>query len=374
MSISIGGDGKKTGTIAGQPTVRARFLDNFRDFSVWWQDELSQLAPPWLKDFFARQDPVSTVQEVDGSLVVKHQSDTQPRVLEPRLGVDRQSLGGAHLVYLLPEDAVLRRQKWLPRAARAQARNIMSLQIPSETPFSSDEVYADTHVIDDDRDASEVLAVQGLAQRATVDGIAARVLDVYGVRLAGIDVADPASANGRAGFNFLPVEKRIAARSSGFSLDRVLLIVLAGAALFAGWAWRDLQQRQIAAAETALSAAEGRAEEALKVVAQISSGADAIARMGAALNDPLRFERVYEATAALLPDGTWLEEFAFSRPVATITGLSTNSAALVEILEASEFVASAKFVSPVVADSQSRAERFRMEITFAAPSGSEAGQ
>lgn len=374
VSISIGGNGKKTGMIAGQRTVRAVFSDSLREFLVWWRDELVQLAPQWTKGLFARQDPVSTVQEVDGALRVKHQTDTEPVLLEPGLGPIQGPLGGARWVYLLPEDAVLLRQKWLPRAARAQARNIMSLQIPSETPFAIDEVYADTRIIDDDSSATEVCAVQGLAQRATVDGIVARALEVYGVRLAGVDVVDPGSANGRAGFNFMPVAKRPSAQAGRFSLNRALMIVLAGAALFAGWAWNDLQQRRIVSAEAALSAAEGRAQEALSVLAQISTGADAIALMGAALNDPLRFERVYGAAAALLPDGTWLEEFTYSRPVATITGLSDNSAALIEILEASEFVASARFVSPVVTDSQSGAERFRMEITFAPPMTPEAGK
>ena len=52
-----------------------------------------------------------------------------------------------------------------------------------------------------------------------------------------------------------------------------------------------------------------------------------------------------------------------------ITGLSSNSATLVEAFEASEAVASARFVSPIVTDSQSGAERFRLEITFKGPAG-----
>lgn len=374
MSTSADGDSKTTGMIAGQSAVRADLTANIREFLVWWRDELSQLSPSWIRRLFSGQDPVSTVQELDGCLVVKHQGDTRTHVLDPAHGPARLRLGAAQAVYLLPEDAVLRRRKQLPRAARAQARNIMALQIPSETPFAMDEVYADTRVIDEDSAAGEILADQGLAQRATVDGILTRMGDIYGVRLSGVDVADSGSVDGRAGFNFLPVEKRAVAQVGRFSLNRVLVIVLVGAAMFAGWAWRDLQDRRIAASEAALPAAEAGAEEALRVIKQISAGADTIQSMDVLLNDPLRFQQVYEATAALLPDGTWLEEFVYARPVVTITGLSANSAALVEILEASDLVASAKFASPVVTDSQTGAERFRMEITFAAAASQEDGE
>jgi hypothetical protein len=48
----------------------------------------------------------------------------------------------------------------------------------------------------------------------------------------------------------------------------------------------------------------------------------------------------------------------------TVTGLSGNSATLVEAFEASDAIAGARFASPVVRDSQTGAERFRLEITF----------
>ncbi len=67
---------------------------------------------------------------------------------------------------------------------------------------------------------------------------------------------------------------------------------------------------------------------------------------------------------ALLPDGSWLEEFAYERPTVTLTGLSGNSATLVEAFEASDAIAGARFASPVVRDTQTGAERFRLEITF----------
>jgi len=85
--------------------------------------------------------------------------------------------------------------------------------------------------------------------------------------------------------------------------------------------------------------------------------------------------RAYHLVASLLPDGSWLEEFSFNQPVATITGLSGNSATLVEAMESSDLVEAAKFTSPIVTDPRSGAERFRMEITFkSAPAQAEAAK
>ena len=40
---------------------------------------------------------------------------------------------------------------------------------------------------------------------------------------------------------------------------------------------------------------------------------------------------------------------------------------MIEALEASDLVASAKFMAPVVTDPQTGAERFRLQVTFADP-------
>jgi general secretion pathway protein L len=134
--------------------------------------------------------------------------------------------------------------------------------------------------------------------------------------------------------------------------------------VFAGFAWRDLQQRRIAAADTVIATAEVGAAEAMQISTRVTQGISGIEKLSAEQADPLGFLRVYNTVASLLPDGSWLEEFAYERPTVTLTGLSGNSATLVEAFEASDEIAGARFASPVVRDSQTGAERFRLEITF----------
>jgi len=310
---------------------------------------------------------VAFVQEVDGKVLFQRPSEATRRVLPVASSGNRSDISGAAVLYLLPEGGVLLREKRLPRASRARVQSIMNLQLASETPFTVDEVYSDSLVVDEDDATREIVVIQALVPRSIVDGIAKDLHQTYGAKLLGVDVADPTSSTGRAGFNVLPRDRRASAGGKGFSVNGVMLLILLGSALFAGWAWRDLQQRRIATAEGLLVGAEAQAAEAMRVNALVNDGVAGIEYVGAELRDPLGFFRAHEAIAALLPDGTWLEEFSYARPVASIAGLSSNSATLVEALESSDLVESAKFSSPVVADPQNDAERFRLQVTLLDP-------
>jgi len=303
------------------------------------------------------------VQEVDGQLVLKAKPGVPAVPLAPG-GKTPRGIPRAGVVYILSEDAALRRERRLPTASRAHVQNIMNLQMASDTPFTIEEVYADSVVTGEDDVAREIIVSQALAPRASIDALVDQMYQGYGIQLSAIDLADPGMPAGRVGYNLLPPSRRPAVKSGGSSGIRFLAFVLLGAAVFAGFAWRDLQQRRIAAADTLIATAEVGAAEAMQVSTRITQGIGGIEKVAAEQADPLGFLRVYNVVASLLPEGSWLEEFAYERPTVVVTGLSGNSATLVKAFEASDAIAGARFASPVVRDSQTGAERFRLEITF----------
>jgi hypothetical protein len=245
-------------------------------------------------------------------------------------------------------------------------------QMASETPFTVDEVYSDSIITGEIAATRELHVSQALTPRAAIDDLIARLRSDYGIELAGIDVADVTASSGRAGFNLLSTAMRPRTASGQFSGLRLMLLVLAGAAIFAGMSWRDLQERRIAAADALIADAEGGAAGAMQVSTQVNQGIEGVKRLAAEQADPASFLRVYDLSASLLPDGTWLEEFSYERPVAYLTGLSANSATLVETFESSELVQGARFASPTVTDPVTGAERFRLEVTFKAPGSASA--
>jgi general secretion pathway protein L len=366
VSIAVDGGRDELVSQKSGDSPRLSLSDGAGGFLRWWGAELSAMTPGWLRDAFFPRAAVATVRDIDGKLFIQ-QPGSKLVELAPAPGKRRTAIGGASLVYLLPKAGALLRQKRLPRASRMHVQGIMDLQIPSETPFSADEIYSDTRITGEDDAMGEIFVSQALAPRLGIDEISARMLDVHGVRLAGVDVADAASPSTGLGFNLLPHDVRAPVKTGGVSLNLLLLVLLVISMVFAGWAWRDLQQRRLASAEAELALVEVQSQGALQVNAQVRDGIAGIQQMESAVRNPLRFAHVYETVSALLPDGTWLEEFNYTQPQAELSGFTDSSATVIEALEGSDFVASAKFMAPVVTDPQTGAERFRLQVTFADP-------
>lgn len=371
--MSIAQDGNRDPAGAHESAVpQGGSASGIGGFLAWWRDELVAMAPKGLRGTFNRDPEVATVQEVDGQVYLKRRSNASPRALQMGTGKPVANLPSGGVVYLLPEDGALRRERRLPAASRAHIQDIMNLQMASETPFTVDEVYSDSIITGEDDEAREILVSQALAPRAAIDALVQRMRADYGLEITGLDIADPLAANGRVGYNLLPSGKAKAGKGSGITLNRLLILGVLGAGVFAAMSWRDLQERRIASADALIAAAEGNASEALAVNTKITQGVEGIQKVTAETQQPLSFMSAYNLIASLLPDGSWLEEFNYDRPVVVITGLSSNSATLVQAMESSDLVESAKFTSPTVTDPRSGAERFRMAVTFKTPDGAAA--
>lgn len=331
-------------------------------YFAWWREELSALAPKGMRQAFDSRTMGATVQEVDGQLILKRKPGAAGKVLPAEPRKVAAALPKGEVIYLLPEDGALRRERRLPSASRAHIQDIMNLQMASETPFTVDEVYTNSIVNGEDDATREIIVTQALAPRPAIDAILQRLRDTYGIELDRMDVADAAGAP--SGFNLLPFDDAAPARKSWLTLTNLSIAALVIAGVFAAVSWRDLQQRRIASADAIIAAAEENASEATSAMTRINNGIAGIERIAAAQQDKTTFLRVYNLVGQLLPTGTWLEEFNFEAPVAILTGLSSNSAPLIEAIESSDLVKSARFTSPIVTDPRSGAERFRMEITF----------
>lgn len=353
--------GKSGSGAAGQFALQK----NFKSYFAWWFSELASITPRWLRDAFAPGAEIPSIHEIDGQPML-----IQPgKAPQPLSQVGHKSLGDVPAIYLLPRASALLRDARLPAASRAHAQSIMDLQIASETPFTQEEVYADTIITGENEAARELLASQAIVPRAVIDAVAGRMRGQE-IRLAAIDIADGEGAG--LGFNLLPEEQRAPVKRGGATLNVILLTVLAGSAVFAGWAWRDLQTRRVATANAALSLAETQAAGAMQVHTMVTNGIVGAQQIEAVKSDPLRFAAVYEAVSATLPTGSWLDEFAYKRPEADLSGFAANSASVIEALEKSGLASSVKFVAPVVTDPRNGAERFRIKVVFADAQSGEA--
>ncbi len=367
MSVTRDGD-RDTVNVAGDASgaAEAGAMAGKQGFLAWWGEELAGMMPAGWRGRRTVSRDVAIIQEIDGRLVFQSRPGATGRVLAPG-GRPPGGVPKGGIVYLLPPDKALRRDRRLPAASRAHIQEIMNLQMASETPFTVDEVYSDSIVTGEFDGSREIMVSQALAPRHVIDELIARLKSDYAIDLSAIDVADATADGGRAGFNLLPPAMRQRTASGQIWSVRLMLLALVGAAIFAGMSWRDLQARRIAVADSLVADAEGGAAGAMQVSTRVSQGIEGIGRLAAAQADALSFLRVYDLAARLLPDGAWLEEFSYERPVAYLTGLSANAATLVEAFESSDMVQGARFASPTVTDPATGAERFRLEVTFKAP-------
>ncbi len=255
MSITGEGDRELGRASEEDAASSVSFGGNVRDFFAWWRQELVSLTPGSWRNSLETRGAVATVQELDGQLVLKTKPGVPAVPLVPG-GKTPRGIPKAGVVYLLSEDAALRRERRLPSASRAHVQNIMNLQMASDTPFTIDEVYADSIVTGEDDAAREIIVSQALAPRASIDALVDQLYQGYGIQLSAIDLADKSTPTGRVGYNLLPPSRRPAVKTGGASGLRLLSIVLLASAVFAGFAWRDLQQRRIAAADSVIATAE----------------------------------------------------------------------------------------------------------------------
>ena len=117
------------------------FGANMRDFFAWWRQELVSLTPGSWRNSLETRGAVATVQEVDGHLVLKTKPGVPAVPLVPG-GKTPRGIPKPGVVYLLSEDAALRRERRLPSASRAHVQNIMNLQMASDTPFTLTRISA----------------------------------------------------------------------------------------------------------------------------------------------------------------------------------------------------------------------------------------
>ena len=94
-------------------------------FFAWWREELSALAPKGMRQAFDSHTIGATVQEVDEQIVLKRKPGAAGKVLpaDPRKASALAPKG--NIIFLLPEDGALRRDRRLPSASRAHRRRYM---------------------------------------------------------------------------------------------------------------------------------------------------------------------------------------------------------------------------------------------------------
>jgi len=150
-------------------------------------------------------------------------------------------------------------------------------------------------------------------------------------------------------------------------LNRILTLAvlgLVGAVIALGWTSRE---RQIEMLRSMIVAAEADAKEVLLLQSNLRGEIEIRRMIERRTSAPSRFPQLYASLTETIPDNTWIEALTFDEQSLSLIGLSRSSDTLIETLENTPGIVSARFVSPVVSDGRLEADRFRIEIILEQP-------
>jgi general secretion pathway protein L len=340
----------------------------------WWVDEIVQLLPERFAQMRgAGRAPVVSVS--DGEVVlVEPRSAVGPETRVELATLDEARRRGAMRnlleragekrgrarICLEPGEALLRRVT-MPAATEENLTQVLGFEMDRLPPFRADEVYFDHRVVSRDAAAGQIGVQLAVARRSLVD---ARVeqMRALGASVQGVTVREDAS-HPQAPLDLLPLEQRGERESPHERLIQRTLIVLvlllaAVALLFPVWRKRDAIITMfpvVGKARTDAEATDALARELERTAADYNF---LLAKKHTAYPALAYMEEV----TRLLPDNTWLQQLDI-RPVGKareiqISGETTSSSKLIEILEQSRLMQNAAPRGTVTRGSQPNTERF----------------
>lgn len=346
----------------------------WRQFWRWWQDQLKKSIPAGLRSWFIHDTHILIALPTEENVQAWHQeagaitpldSGLQSCGVESALRAlrDRQSDQEVSFTLLLLPGQYLRREITLPLAAEENLRQVISFELDRQTPFSADQVYFTSQVLERLPSSRQLRVEFVLTPREFLD---TRLARLHQANLKPSQV-DAAVLEGHSpvplGVDLLPPRWR----TSESRWHRLLNWTLAGTlALLIGMGLTLpilTQDRILKALEKQVAQAR-RAAQATTALKQQVTELEQAARFGLIRKQstpPL--VQVLEDLAKRLPQDTWLSGFSYRNGELRIDGSSPAASKLIEMLEDSPFLQNTHFVSPVTQDHRTGLERFQISMT-----------
>ena len=336
----------------------------------WWTGELAALLP----DRFARGSRVPVLAFEGGEVVLvepKSAAGPTARValesLDPaqaraavRALLERAGESRGRARVRLARDEALVRHVSMPAATEENLAQVVGFEMDRLTPFRAEDVYFDQQVVSRDPAAGQIGVNLAVARRELVDARVARLREL-GVSVQGVSARDD-GGHGAAGLDLLPSEQRGERESPNDRLIRRALAAAVVLLLFTALVLPAWQKREsIIAMHPSIAKAKQEAEATDALARTLERQVADYNFVQAKRHAPPALAYL-EDVSRLLPDNTWVQQFDLrtagkSREV-QITGETTSSSKLIEILEQSTLLQNATPKGSVTRGSQPGTERF----------------
>ena len=161
------------------------------------------------------------------------------------------------------------------------------------------------------------------------------------------------------GTNLLPPEERAAVTSSGFSLNKVLLLVFLALAFLYPTSLLVHKRLQLYRVDRELAQITPQFRQVEKQINQVRGLAKQMQNLRRLEKSPNKLNVLKDLTQ-LIPKHTWLFNLRISQLNLEMGGMSKSAADLIPLLEKSGWLTKTEFASPIVTDAN-KLEHFKIK-------------
>jgi general secretion pathway protein L len=344
-------------------------------FWRWWIGELSRLLPerfallrggggvPMLSlegEEVRLIEGYGATTPGDKSIVIGPLDESRRRAAVRAL-LERSGETRARARVALGRDDVLVRRVSMPAATEENLAQVLGFEMDRLSPFRADEVYFDHRVVARDPASGQFTVELAIARRDLVDARVKQLRDL-GVSVQGVSLRDDSNRSGPA-LDLLPSTQRgereaPRERVVRYGLVAAVLILFLAALLLPVWKKRE----DVIALYPVMAKAKQEAEATDSVVRALERQAADYNFLLTKKHGNYSANAFLEEVSRLLPDNTFLSAFEIkttgkSREV-LITGETTSSSKLIELLEQSKLLQNAAPRGTVTRGSSPGTERF----------------
>lgn len=260
-------------------------------------------------------------------------------------------------------EALLRRAT-MPAATEENLGQVLAFEMDRLTPFRAEDVYFDHRVVSRDAASGQIAVQLALARRSLVDERVERLRNL-GANVQGVAVRD-GLGHAVAPLDLLPSEQRGERETSRErlvqrSLLAVVLLLLGFALVIPMWQKRETY----IALQPVVAKAKQEAESTDRIAGQLERQVNDYNFLLAKKHANYPVLAYVEEISRLLPDTTWVQQLEVKTAGKTrevlITGETTSSSKLIEILEQSNLLRNAAPRGTMTRGSTPNSERFMIQ-------------
>ncbi len=344
-------------------------------FWQWWQEQLKHFLPLEVRNWlFGQRTHLLIALPNEGELKAwqweAHAQNEQAATplaakgqeLKERLFAIMRERQEVSLTLLLLPGQYLHKTLTLPSAAEENLRQVIAFELDRQTPFSPDQVYFASRVLERLPQSRQLKAEFVLTPREFLDtqlaGLHQAKLKPQRVEAALLRGQHPVPLE----MDLLPQRWRLQESSWHLKLSWALSGLLT-LLLVLTLALPLLTQYQILTTLNAQLEQVRKKAQATSALQQQVTALEQAARFGVTRKQSTPpMLAVMEDLAQRLPQDTWLTGLSYREGELRIEGVSPGASKLIEILEGSPFLHNTHFVSPVTQDRNTGLERFQVSM------------